>query len=47
MKAKTEIKVQCGCGFQTNNPLTAQDHVEKTGHSMDVSGKVYPVKDKA
>lgn len=43
VKGQTELKIQCGCGFSTNNPLTAQEHVEKTGHTMEISGRVYPV----
>ena len=36
------VKVYCGCGYETNNPLEAQEHCKETGHVLDISGKVFP-----
>jgi hypothetical protein len=34
------INYNCGCGYKTVKYTEAADHVEKTGHSIDVSGKL-------
>ncbi len=44
MEVRTVVRIKCGCGYQTSNPLEAEQHVRDTGHKMDVSGKVTPGK---
>ena len=42
--AKSTVKFHCGCGYTTDNPLEAALHVDSTGHSLDVLGRVQPDK---
>jgi len=32
----------CGCGFKTDNAETAKQHVEETGHKLDIRGMMVP-----
>jgi len=40
--AKSSVKFHCGCGFITDNPLEAAIHVDSTGHTLDVYGRIQP-----
>jgi hypothetical protein len=41
---KSTVKFVCGCGKSWDNPLEATAHVEDTGHTVDVQGKLTPDK---
>lgn len=40
--AKSTVKFHCGCGYTTDNYLEAALHVDSTGHTLDVLGKIQP-----
>ena len=40
--AKSTVRYNCGCGYTCTNPLEAALHVDSTGHTMDVLGKIQP-----
>jgi len=37
-----EYAYHCGCGFQCSDAAKAAEHVRKTGHQMEVHGRVLP-----
>lgn len=36
----TSYVYHCGCGYRTSSPAQAIEHVRKTGHTMEIHGKV-------
>lgn len=40
--ARIMVKFQCGCKFTTTNPKEAERHVDSTGHTLDILGRVLP-----
>ena len=40
--AKAELHFNCGCGFQTMEPVLAHVHVDETGHTMEIHGWARP-----
>jgi hypothetical protein len=40
--SRANIRFNCGCGFKCGEALVAMSHVDDTGHSMEVNGRVEP-----
>jgi len=38
--AVIKIKIICGCGFETNNPVKAAKHSDEYKHSLEIRGEV-------
>ena len=37
---KFKVNFHCGCGYNCRKQSDAEDHVEKTGHTMGILGEV-------
>lgn len=40
LEAKHHLRITCGCGFTCKKIREAKEHVEKTGHMMEIKGTV-------
>ena len=45
--AVSKVKFTCGCGKSWDNPLEPIVHVDETGHTVNVNGRIIPDKPQA